>query len=80
MFGPATAGILVKQFLMAAGLKDPDVMTTVDVLTQGGFDPPCVEAYAGDNLPIAPGSKAVVISTSRSDVELTLVLIRRNKC
>lgn len=72
-------GKLAKQFLMGAGMADPETLGIVDALTAGGFDPPRLENYGGESFAIPAGSTAIMVSTSKPSDDFTVLIVRRRK-
>lgn len=68
--------MMVKQALLAMGMKDPAVLGMADRLMQGGFENPRLESFAGDSFPITDGAETMLVSATKPDGKYTILLVR----
>lgn len=70
---------MVKQLLMASGLKDPAVLKMADTILSGGFGTPTVAKLNTPSLQIPDDAETIVASAQNADTELTVIVVSRKK-
>lgn len=79
MFPGFSYQALVKQGLMAMGMKDPAVLSMADKLMAGGFENPRLESFAGESFHVPEGSETMLVSAEKSDGKYTILLVREKR-
>ena len=69
-------GMLIKQFLRAAGVVDEGAMTFVDALTAGGFSAPALVTTTGGSIEVPTEATVLSITTAKPGESFRFVLIR----
>lgn len=70
---------LVKQFLMAQGMKDPQVLEVVGKLENGIDGMPAIQAFHGTSLSIPEDAKAIQVTGQNAEDDVYLLVYTRKK-
>lgn len=71
--------MMVRQALLAMGMRDQSVLDMAERIMAGGFDNPRLETFAGDSFPVPEGADTMLVSADKLDGKYTILLVREKR-